>query len=115
MDKFLELFQVKIYPTEVLKEYYSLQQQGGESVVSCHLGHGGHAASSGHLGTTTVFLCLLSYFRNIWLTALMDASTVPLMEIVNRALNLDHQQLGLDLSQFRAIVPSPKTEEKTFQ
>jgi hypothetical protein len=27
MDKFLELFQVKIDPMEVLKEYYSLQQQ----------------------------------------------------------------------------------------
>jgi hypothetical protein len=27
VDKFLELFQVKIDPTEVLKEYYSLQQQ----------------------------------------------------------------------------------------
>jgi hypothetical protein len=30
---FLELFQVKIDPTEVLKEYYSLQQQAGESVA----------------------------------------------------------------------------------
>jgi hypothetical protein len=28
-----ELFQVKIDPTEVLKEYYSLQQQVGESVA----------------------------------------------------------------------------------
>jgi hypothetical protein len=26
VDKFLEMFQVKIDPTEVLKEYYSLQQ-----------------------------------------------------------------------------------------
>jgi hypothetical protein len=33
VDKFLELFQVKIYPTEVLKEYYSLQQQAGELVA----------------------------------------------------------------------------------
>jgi hypothetical protein len=33
VDKFLELFQVKIDPTEVLKEYYSLQQQAGESVA----------------------------------------------------------------------------------
>jgi hypothetical protein len=33
VDKFLEMFQVKIDPTEVLKEYYSLQQQAGESVV----------------------------------------------------------------------------------
>jgi hypothetical protein len=30
--------------------------------------------------------------------ALMDASTVPLTEIINHALNLDHQQLGLGLS-----------------
>jgi hypothetical protein len=27
VDKFKELFQVKIDPTEMLKEYYSLQQQ----------------------------------------------------------------------------------------
>jgi hypothetical protein len=27
------MFQVKIDPTEVLKEYYSLQQQAGESVT----------------------------------------------------------------------------------
>jgi hypothetical protein len=33
VDKFLELFHVKIDPTEVLKEYYSLQQQAGESVA----------------------------------------------------------------------------------
>jgi hypothetical protein len=46
--------------------------------------------------------------------ALMDASTVRLTEIVNRALNLDHQQLGLGLSQFHAIAPSPKAEEKAF-
>jgi hypothetical protein len=47
--------------------------------------------------------------------AFMNASTVPLTEIVNRALNSDHQQLGLGLSQFRAIAPSPKAEEKAFQ
>jgi hypothetical protein len=33
VDKFLELFQVKIQPTELLKEYYLLQQQAGESVA----------------------------------------------------------------------------------
>jgi hypothetical protein len=33
VDKFLEMFQVTIDPTEVLKEYYSLQQQSGESVA----------------------------------------------------------------------------------
>jgi hypothetical protein len=40
--------------------------------------------------------------------ALMDAYMVPLTEIINCALNLDHQQLGLRLSQFHAIAPSPK-------
>jgi hypothetical protein len=34
VDKFLEMFQVKIDPAEVLKEYYSLQQQSGESVAN---------------------------------------------------------------------------------
>jgi hypothetical protein len=48
-------------------------------------------------------------------SALMDASTVPLTEIVNRALNLDHQQLGLGLSRFRAVAASPKADEKAFQ
>jgi hypothetical protein len=33
MDKFEKLFEVKIDPTKVLKEYYLLQQQMGESVV----------------------------------------------------------------------------------
>jgi hypothetical protein len=33
VDKFLEMFQLKIEPTEVLKEYYSLQQQARESVA----------------------------------------------------------------------------------
>jgi hypothetical protein len=47
--------------------------------------------------------------------ALMDASTIPLTEIVNCALNLDHQQLGVGLSQFCAVAPSPKAEEKSFQ
>jgi hypothetical protein len=47
--------------------------------------------------------------------AFIDASTVTLTEIVNRALNLDHQQLGHGLSQFRTIAPSPKAEEKAFQ
>jgi hypothetical protein len=32
-DLLKEMFQVKIDPTEVLKEYYSLQQQSGESVA----------------------------------------------------------------------------------
>jgi acyl carrier protein len=33
VDKFEDLFQVKIDPTEVLKEYYVLQQQVGASVA----------------------------------------------------------------------------------
>jgi hypothetical protein len=33
VDKFRELFQVKINPMEVLKEYYSRQQQAEESVA----------------------------------------------------------------------------------
>jgi hypothetical protein len=33
LDKFLELFQVKVDPMEVLSEYYSLQQQPVESVA----------------------------------------------------------------------------------
>jgi hypothetical protein len=33
VDKFQELFQVKINPTEVLKESYSLQQEAGESIA----------------------------------------------------------------------------------
>jgi hypothetical protein len=33
VDKFLEIFQIKIDPAEVLKEYYSLKQQAGESVA----------------------------------------------------------------------------------
>jgi hypothetical protein len=47
-------------------------------------------------------------------SALTDATTVPLTEIVNRALNLDHQELGLGLSQVPAIAPSPKAEKKAF-
>jgi hypothetical protein len=39
---------------------------------------------------------------------------MPLTEIVNRAFNLDHQQLGLGLSQFRAMALSPKAKEKAF-
>jgi hypothetical protein len=33
VEKFQELFQVKIDLTELLKEYYSLQQQGGKSIA----------------------------------------------------------------------------------
>jgi hypothetical protein len=33
VDQFLELFQVKIDPMEVFREYYSLQQQPRESIA----------------------------------------------------------------------------------
>jgi hypothetical protein len=33
VDKFLEMFEVKIDPTEVLKQYSSFQQQAGELVA----------------------------------------------------------------------------------
>jgi hypothetical protein len=46
---------------------------------------------------------------------MVDVSTVPLTEIVNRELNLDHQNLGLGLSPFRSIAPSLKAEEKAFR
>jgi hypothetical protein len=118
VDKFLEMFQVKIDPTEVLKEYYSLQQQLGESVAAFLLRF---RAVQAMLDTAPIeeiqkrqFLkALREPLRSAF--ALMDASTVPLTEIVNRALNIDHQQLGLGLSQFRTIALSPKAEEKAFQ
>jgi hypothetical protein len=116
--QFLEMFQVKIDPTEVLKEYYSPQQQAGESVMDFLLRF---RAVQAMVDTTPVeeiqkrqFLkALREPLRSAF--ALMDASTVLLTDIVNRALNLDHQQLGLGLSQFRAMAPSPKAEEKAFQ
>jgi hypothetical protein len=46
--------------------------------------------------------------------ALLDTSTVPLTEMVNRALDLDHQRLGLGLSHYCALVPSLKAEERAF-
>jgi hypothetical protein len=117
VDKFLEMFQVKIDPTEVLKEYYSLQQQSGESVADFLLRF---RAIQAMLDTTPTeeiqkrqFLkALREPLRSAF--ALMDASMVPLTEIVKRALNLDHQQLGHGLSQFCTIAPSPKAEEKAF-
>jgi hypothetical protein len=45
--------------------------------------------------------------------ALLDFSNTPLWEVFNRALNLDHQQLGIGLSHVRALAPIPKTEEKS--
>jgi hypothetical protein len=118
VDKFLELFQFKIDPTKVLKEYYSLQLQAGESVVDFLLRF---RAVQAMLDTPPVediqkrqFLKALRELLRSSFT-LLDATTVQLTEIVNRALNFDHQQLGLGLSQVRAIAPSLKAEEKVFQ
>jgi hypothetical protein len=93
VDKFKELFQVKIDPTEVLKEYYSLQQQAGESVVEFLLRF---RAVQALLDTTPVediqkrqFLKALKEPLRSSFT-LLDFSMVPLMEVVNWALNLDH-------------------------
>jgi hypothetical protein len=47
--------------------------------------------------------------------ALLDFSNTPLSEVFNRALNLDHQQLGIGLSQVCALAPILKMEEKSFQ
>jgi hypothetical protein len=118
VDKFLEMFQVKIDPTEVLKEYYSLQQQAGESVADFLLRFRAvqamlDTAPAEEIQKRQFLKALREPLRSTF--ALMDASTVPLTEIVNHALNLDHQQLGLGLSQFRAIAPSLKAEEKAFQ
>jgi hypothetical protein len=112
------MFQVKIDPTEVLKEYYSLQQQAGESVADFLLRFRVvqamlDTAPAEEIQKRQFLKPLREPLRAAF--ALMDASTVPLTEIVNRALNLDHQQLGLDLSQFRAMGPSLKAEEKAFQ
>jgi hypothetical protein len=112
------MFQVKIDPTEVLKEYYSLQQQAGELVADFLLPFRAIQAMLDTAPTEEIqkrqFLkALREPLRSAF--ALMDASTVPLTEIINRALNLDHQQLGLGLSQFRAIASSPKVDEKAFQ
>jgi hypothetical protein len=118
VDKFLEMFQVKIDPTEVLKEYYSLQQQSSESVAGCLLRFRAVQARLDTAPTEEIqkrqFLkALRDPLQSAF--AFIDASTVTLTEIVNRALNLDHQQLGHGLSQFRTIAPSPKAEEKAFQ
>jgi hypothetical protein len=118
VDKFLELFQVKIDPTEVLKEYHSLQQQAGESVADFLLRFRAVEAMLDTLPAEEIqkrqFLkALREPLRSSF--AMVDVSTVPLTEIVNRALNLDHQQLGLGLSKFRSIAPSPKAEERAFQ
>jgi predicted nuclease with RNAse H fold len=46
---------------------------------------------------------------------LLDFNNTPLSEVFNRALNLDHQQLGIGLSPVRALAPILKMEENSFQ
>jgi hypothetical protein len=118
VDKFLELFQVKIDPKEVLKEYYSLWQQAGKSVTDLLLRFRAVQAMlatppAENIQKRQSLKALREPLRSSF--ALMDATTLPLTNIVNTALNLDHQQRGLRLSQVRAITPSPKGEEKAFQ
>jgi hypothetical protein len=93
VDKFLEMFQVKIDPTEVLKEYFSLQQQSGESVADFLLRFRAvqamlDTAAAEEIQKRQFLKALRDPLRSAF--ALTDASTVTLTEIVNRALNLDH-------------------------
>jgi Glu-tRNA(Gln) amidotransferase subunit E-like FAD-binding protein len=94
VDKFEELLQVKIDPTVVLKEYYSLQQQAGESIAKVLLQfHAVQAlldtAPTEDIQKRQFLKALKEPLRSSF--ALLDFSTVPLMEVVNMALNLDHQ------------------------
>jgi hypothetical protein len=45
---------------------------------------------------------------------LLDFRSISLTKVFNQVLNLDHQQLGIGLSQVCALAPIPKTEEKSF-
>jgi hypothetical protein len=94
VDKFEELFQVKIDPTEMLKEYYSLQHQAEESVVEFLLRFRATQALLATAPTENIqkrqFLkALKEPLRSSF--ALLDFSTVPLTEVVKRVLNLNHQ------------------------
>jgi hypothetical protein len=103
---------------ELLKEYYSLQQQAGESVAEFLLRF---CAVQALLDTAPAEDIQKCQFLKAWKEpqrssfTLMDFSTVPFTEVINRVLNLDHHQLGLGLSQFRALAPPLKAEEKAFQ
>jgi hypothetical protein len=102
VDKFQELFQVKIDPNEEMKEYYSLQQQAGESVAEFLLWFRAvqallDTAPAKDIQKQHFLKALKEPLRSSF--ALLDFSTVPLTEVINQALNLDHQQLGLGLSQ----------------
>jgi hypothetical protein len=117
VDKFLELFQVKIIPTEVLREYYSLQQQPGESVAEFLLHFRAVQgmmtdAPTEEMQKRQFLKALKEPLRSSFV--LLDFSCIPLTEVFNRTLNLDHQQLRIELSQVHALAPILKTEEKSF-
>jgi hypothetical protein len=61
---------------------------------------------------TTVFEAFKELLKSSF--ALLDFSTVPLTEVFSRALNFDHQQLGLGLCKFHALAPLPRAKEKAF-
>ena len=49
--------------------------------------------------------------------ALLDFTMVPITEVINRALNLDHQNIGIGLALFRGLVGNnsqPVAEETQF-
>jgi hypothetical protein len=120
VDKFLELFQVKIDPTKALKDrsYGIVPVASEELVADFHLQFSVVQAMldtplAEEIQKRQFLKALRERLRSLF--ALMDASTVPLTEIINMALNLDHWQLRLGLSQFHAIAPSSKAKENAFQ
>ena len=91
--KFEELFQVKLDPTEVPREYYSLKQQPTESVADFLIRFQAVEGLLDTLATEDIqkrqFLKALK--EPLWSSfALLDFTTVPISEVINRALNLDH-------------------------
>jgi hypothetical protein len=95
---------------------YSLQQQVGELVADflfCAVKAMLDTPPAKEIQKRQFLKALREPLRSSF--AMLDVSTVPLTEIVNRALNLDHQQLGLRLLQFHSIAPSLKAEERAFQ
>jgi hypothetical protein len=93
VDKFLELFQVKLDPTEVLREYYSLQQHPGESVAEFLLRFRAVQgmmtdAPTEEMQKRQFLKALKEPLRSSF--ALLDFSSIPLTEVFNRALNQDH-------------------------
>jgi hypothetical protein len=90
MDKFEELF-VKIDPTKVLRESmakFLLQFRAVQGLMD--------TAPSEDMQKRQFVKPLK---EPLWSSfALLDFSMLTLIEVFNRALNLDHQQLGLELS-----------------